>query len=290
MNLFYLLNFFRAKELNNFWLATKSPVKLITLIRKPGLALSLLGRDLTLPADENFIDPWTVQPLPTLSHNGFLTVTKTSKRSGGARLGLSFPNRSARWLLFIYLMAKAFNCKAGHLWMEIDQLLRALKNRNASVTALAFKRLLSSVRHRSEPPFGEHYRQIFLHTTSVLGRTVQVGDQADRGRVTGLVKFGDDSVLIVQMSHHRLAADFSSEDPDKYDGEDDGFDIDDEWRYPSKRILAYEEELTGPAKASLASLSASEMVGAIRRQGLEVTRAALVVHSSSVVKVLMETD
>ncbi|MDR2302782.1 MAG: AAA family ATPase [Deltaproteobacteria bacterium] len=312
INLFFLLHFFRAKELNNFWHTAKTPSKLVTLVRKHELAAHLIAQDLAFSPEENVIKVKDVQPVPALFQNGYLAVTKTAKRSGKTVHKLALPNLSARWLLFIYLMAQVYNHKAGHLWGEIDQLLKSLTHLNAKLSALAFKRLLTSFNHgKVEKTSAQHYGPILSYVMYVLGQPLpgpepegpsgwqpypNGGVKNDLIKpVNGLVKIENDAYLAIEMSlhtHGRVAQSEKTKGPndDDCDGYPDlDYDSDDEWRYPSKEILALEEGLSERAKLSLARLNRFESVKALRAKGARVIPVALVVFGDSVVKVLMET-
>ncbi|MDR1677241.1 MAG: AAA family ATPase [Deltaproteobacteria bacterium] len=290
INLFFLLHFFRAKELNNFWHTTKTPTKLINLIRKHEQALNLFGQDLRLKPEESYLAPHNLLPVPVLLQNGYLSVSKASKHLSHTVFNLSFPNCSTRWLLFIYMMAKAFNGKAGHLWTEIDQLLRSIRNQNPTVTAMAFKRLLTSLRYRADYSIQFYYRQIFLYTMSILGQLTLVDEQNGQTFINGLIKVNEKTFIALQMSHHKLDLHLSAVEADEYDGDNHALDIDDEWRFPSKEILAYEEQLTGQAEDSLARLDKYEFVIKCKLKDCQLIKMALVVHNSSVLKVLFKRD
>ncbi|MDR2386025.1 MAG: AAA family ATPase [Deltaproteobacteria bacterium] len=311
MHLFFLLHFFRAKELNNFWHTAKTPSKLVTLVRKHDLASHLIAEDLTFSPEENVIDLENVLPVPALFQSGYLAVTKTAHQSGQIVHRLALPNLSARWLLFIYLMAKVYNHKAGHLWGEIDQLLKSLTNLNPKLSALALKRLLTSFTHgRMGKSGAEHYGPIFQYVMYVLGQPIPgpepEGPQGWRAYpnggikndlikpVTGLVKIDNDAFLAMEMSYHILDRSAQSENlkgnETDHEYPDLDYDSDDEWRYPSEEILALEERLADRAKLALARLNRFEWVKRLRAEGLRVIPVALVVLGDSVVKVLMEKD
>jgi hypothetical protein len=277
-----LLHFFRAKEFNNFWHMAKAPAKIVTLIRKHDLAFHLFDQDLAMASEGNSVSLDEMLPIPVLFQNGFLTVSKAERQAGRTKYCLAIPNFASRWLLFVYLMAKRFNLKPGHLWAEIDQLLRALRNRNALVTSLAFKRLLASFRHHVEPPFSEHYRQVFLYTMSVLGQPLWVDGPEGQGMVNGLFKAPDNVLFVVQMVYRRPDAEIG-------DGlKKSGYEPCDEWLFPAAEVLACEERLSGEAKASLARLDKKGYARSLMLKGHRVVKAAMVIQSDSVVKVLFE--
>jgi hypothetical protein len=287
INPFFLLHFFRAKEFNNFWHTAKAPAKIVTLVRKHDLAFHLFDRDLSMAPEGNAVNIDDMLPIPVLFQNGFLTVAKAARQAGGTRYSLAIPNFASRWLLFVYLMAKRFNLRPGHLWTEIDQLLRALRNRNAQVTSLAFKRLLTSFHHHMEPPFSEHYRQVFLYTMSILGQPLWVDDPEGQGVVNGLFKAPDSVLFVMQMVYRKPEAGLPRDDGQE--GQDDaGYHADDEWLRPSGEILAHEERLSGEARACLARLDKFGYARTLLKKGLKVVKAAMVVQSNSVVKVLFE--
>lgn len=280
INLFRLLQFFRAKELNNFWQTPKTPPFLVNLAKKHDLVKRLTDGELSLDQAENVIDPADVAPLPALSQTGYLSVSRTSRRKGGIVHKLDMPNLSARWSLLIHCMAKEYNLKPGQLWGEMDQILKSLKNQNARVTALAFKRLLASLKHaKSEGTPSEHYGRIFSYLALTLGHTFPAPEgHGARETVDCLMKTGDGAYLAIGMSHHRLPV------PVPGPGNRDDEPGEEEWRYPSEEILALEERLSGPAMAYLGRIEGSGRVRRLREGGFAVTPAALVVHGDSVVK------
>jgi hypothetical protein len=241
------------------------------------------------------------------------------KRSGEAINQMVLPNFSARWLIFIYLLANISGNKAGHLWTEADHLLKALTHLNPSVTAKAFKRILSSFRRqRTEQPGADRYQQVFSYLMCILGRLFTDQEAGNRvpSPVNGAIKLDDDTYLAVEMVYHQpgVAARGSSARGKENVHDDNGFnersdnahdfdhdydhdfgvehdlDLDSEWRYPSKEILILEERLTDRAKASLARLEALEPVKGLKDKGFKVYLVSIIVQSISVVKVLFKKD
>ncbi|MDR0621252.1 MAG: AAA family ATPase [Deltaproteobacteria bacterium] len=310
---FFLLHFFRAKELNNFWHTAKTPPTLVALVRKHDLASHLASSDLTFGPEGNVINYRDVSPVPYLFQNGYLAVSKVTRKGGKTVLGLTLPNYSARWLLFIYMMAKVFNQKAGQLWSEIEQLYKSLKNFNPAVTALSVKRILTSINHgRKDKTVSEHYGRIFLYLMYILGRPLpnrEPMDPADPNgdadgtaeidlskTLTGLVKVGAETFLVLEARHDKLGGQGFTESPkgkddDKRDCDlNNDFDDDGEWRYPSKEILALEDRLAVGARASLARLEGLGFVKRLRGEGYRVAPVVVAVHGDSVVNVLFGED
>ncbi|MDR1051915.1 MAG: AAA family ATPase [Deltaproteobacteria bacterium] len=282
---FYLLHFFRAKEFNSFWHSAKTPSRLVTLLRKHDLAFRLFDRSLSVTPETSVLEPGNLLPVPALFQTGFLSVASAVGRADETKLFLTIPNFACRWLLFVHLTARQFQCKPGHLWAEADQLLRAVRSRRPGFAAAALKRLLGSLRHRSEGPRSGHFRRAFLYTLSILGRPLWFDDDDGPGRVNGIFKGPDNVHYVAQMAYVRPAVEVLPHSaPAGHDGPDGGFHTDDEWGLPRAEVDRRESELEPEALAALRRLDDFDYVGALVRQGLSVVKVALVVGSESVAR------
>jgi hypothetical protein len=279
---FYLLHFFRAKEFNNFWHAAKTPTGLINLLRKHGLAFRLFDKGLSITTETSTLEPDNPLPVPALFQTGYLSVSSVTRQTDRVKYNLAIPNFACRWILFVYLMARHFHRKPGQLWTEVDQLLRSLRNRNARVTALAFKRLLGSFQHHMEPPYSGHFRQIFLYVMSILGQPLWFDGPEGQGIVNGLFKAPDNVYFVMQMAFIQPVDALTDQDP-----MDDHY-LYDEWDYCQADIDTMEDELETETEAALKRLDGFNYVGALKGQDQKVVKVALVVHSNSVVKVVFQ--
>ncbi|MDR0354754.1 MAG: AAA family ATPase [Deltaproteobacteria bacterium] len=278
---FFLLHFFRAKEFNNFWHTAKTPTKLIKLVHRHKLAFGLFDKSLSITPETSVIDHANLLPIPVLFQTGYLTVKSVTRQEDRLKYNLVIPNFASRWLLFVYLMARQFHCKPGQLWSEMDQILRALKNRDAKITALAFKRLLASFDQQTIKPFSTHYRQVFLYAMSILGQPLWADGPTGQGLVNGLFKGPGNVFYVIQMSFLKLPeSSAASAKTDSQAGE--------EWEFGQNQFEMAENELEDEARASLLRLDEFNYVETLHNQGQEVVKAAIVVQSDSAVKVLFE--
>ena len=211
-NPFSLLNAFKRKDFNNYWVETGTPTYLVELLKRNHYDLERMATEETSSDVLNSIYG-DEQPIPVIFQSGYLTIKSYDKEFGLYRLG--FPNKEVEEGFINFLMPFYTRFNKIEAPFEIQKFVREIRAGQLEAFFNRLKSFLADTPYELISEQERHYQNVLFIIFKLVGFYTEVEYHTSEGRVDLVLKTKD-YIYIMEFKLNGSAEDALQQIHDKH--------------------------------------------------------------------------
>ena len=193
-----VFNLFQKKIFANYWFSTGTPSFLIDIIKdQKQLPDELEG--ITVSDLEGGSMNYENMPLfPLLFQTGYLTIEKVVINGFDIEYQLNYPNREVRQSFFLFILAAFVKKDEFVVQPAAIQLRKALEKEDTKGFIKILTSFLADIPGRLHLPREAYYHSLFYLLMRLVGITMILEKETDKGRIDGVIEY-EDKVYVIEF-------------------------------------------------------------------------------------------
>ena len=210
-NPFGILNLFYANKFHNFWFQTATPTFLIKLIKDQKV---LVEEFEGYKSGETIFESYDIEnlhPVSILFQTGYLTIKKYNNR----RYTFGYPNFEVKESFLVHLLASFSTKRAPDIepiYLDMVDFLKAAEIDKFKKALVSVMSAVPSVLHLK---YESYYQSMVYIVLSLLGASVKLEDNTDKGRIDGVIEF-DNLIYIIEFKMDKAESALKQIEDKKY--------------------------------------------------------------------------
>ncbi len=180
-NPFSLLNTFKYLQFGSYWFETGTPTYLVKLLKHSHYNLYNMAHMETDADVLNSIDSTSVNPIPVIYQNGYLTIKGYDREFGIYRLG--FPNREVEEGFMKYLLPFYANTDKVDSSFHIQKFVREIRSGDYNSFFRRLQSLFADTPYELVRDLELHYQNVLFIVFKLIGFYVKAEYHTSEGRI-----------------------------------------------------------------------------------------------------------